>query len=78
MRLVPPRPRPFREDQRKLEAVGFTEIGQRGSHVKFAARDTGNCVIAINLASRNRQVVVRARNSRTSGKTRSLLKNVWT
>jgi predicted RNA binding protein YcfA (HicA-like mRNA interferase family) len=33
---VPPRPLPFREVKRKLEAVGFTEISQRGSHVKFA------------------------------------------
>jgi predicted RNA binding protein YcfA (HicA-like mRNA interferase family) len=32
---VPPRPLPFREVKRKLEAVGFTEISQRGSHVKF-------------------------------------------
>ena len=33
---MPPRPLPFREVKRKLEAVGFTEISQRGSHVKFA------------------------------------------
>jgi len=33
---VPPRPLPFREVKRKLEAVGFTETSQRGSHVKFA------------------------------------------
>jgi len=33
---VPPRPLPFREVKRKLEAVSFTEISQRGSHVKFA------------------------------------------
>lgn len=33
---MPPRLLPFREDKRKLETVGFTEISQRGSHVKFA------------------------------------------
>ena len=33
---MPPRPLPFREVKRKLEAVGFTETSQRGSHVKFA------------------------------------------
>lgn len=26
----------FREVKRKLEAVGFVEIGQTGSHIKFA------------------------------------------
>ena len=33
---MPPRPLSFREVKRKLEAVGFSEISQRGSHVKFA------------------------------------------
>ena len=33
---MPPRPLPFREVKRRLEAVGFTEISERGSHVKFA------------------------------------------
>ncbi|HSO75700.1 MAG TPA: type II toxin-antitoxin system HicA family toxin [Blastocatellia bacterium] len=30
------KPLPFREVKRKLEAAGFTEAGQTGSHVKFA------------------------------------------
>lgn len=30
------RPLPFREVKRKLEAAGFAEVGQSGSHVKFA------------------------------------------
>ena len=30
------KPLPFREDKRKLEAAGFQEAGQTGSHVKFA------------------------------------------
>lgn len=30
------RPVAYREVKRKLEAAGFTEVGQSGSHVKFA------------------------------------------
>ena len=30
------RPLPYREVKRKLEAVGFAEVGHTGSHVKFA------------------------------------------
>lgn len=30
------KPLPFREVQRRLEAAGFIEVGQTGSHVKFA------------------------------------------
>ena len=30
------KPLPFREVKRKLEAAGFTEVGQTGSHIKFA------------------------------------------
>ena len=33
---MPLRPLPFREVRRKLLAAGFDEVGQRGSHVKFA------------------------------------------
>jgi predicted RNA binding protein YcfA (HicA-like mRNA interferase family) len=29
-------PQPFREVKRRLEAVGFREVSQKGSHVKFA------------------------------------------
>jgi predicted RNA binding protein YcfA (HicA-like mRNA interferase family) len=31
-------PLPFREVKRRLEAAGFREAGQRGSHVKFVRR----------------------------------------
>ena len=31
-------PQPFREVKRRLEAAGFVEITQKGSHVKFARR----------------------------------------
>ena len=30
------KPLPFREVKRKLEAAGFKEAGQTGSHMKFA------------------------------------------
>ena len=30
------RPVPYREVKRKLEAAGFMQVGQTGSHVKFA------------------------------------------
>jgi predicted RNA binding protein YcfA (HicA-like mRNA interferase family) len=33
---VPLRPLPYREIKRRLEAIGFQEISQQGSHVKFA------------------------------------------
>ena len=32
------RPQPFREVKRRLEAAGFVEASQRGSHVKFVRR----------------------------------------
>lgn len=32
------RPQPFREIKRRLEAAGFVEAGQKGSHVKFVRR----------------------------------------
>ena len=31
-------PQPFREIKRRLEAVGFAEASQKGSHVKFVRR----------------------------------------
>ena len=30
------RPQPYREVKRRLEAAGFAEVRQKGSHVKFA------------------------------------------
>ena len=32
------KPQSFREIKRRLEAAGFVEAGQRGSHVKFVRR----------------------------------------
>jgi len=37
---MPLRPTPYRVVRAKLLAAGFLEVGQEGSHVKFA-RDTG-------------------------------------
>lgn len=34
------KPLPYREVKRKLEAAGFTEVSQKGSHVKFV-KDAG-------------------------------------
>jgi predicted RNA binding protein YcfA (HicA-like mRNA interferase family) len=32
------KPQPFREIKRRLEAAGFVEASQKGSHVKFVKR----------------------------------------
>lgn len=32
------KPLPFREVKRRLEAAGFVEVSQKGSHVKFVRR----------------------------------------
>jgi predicted RNA binding protein YcfA (HicA-like mRNA interferase family) len=32
------KPQPYREVKRRLEAAGFVETSQKGSHVKFARR----------------------------------------
>jgi predicted RNA binding protein YcfA (HicA-like mRNA interferase family) len=32
---VPLKPLPYREVKRRLEAAGFEEVSQKGSHVKF-------------------------------------------
>jgi predicted RNA binding protein YcfA (HicA-like mRNA interferase family) len=32
------KPQPFREVKRRLEAAGFVETSQKGSHVKFVRR----------------------------------------
>jgi predicted RNA binding protein YcfA (HicA-like mRNA interferase family) len=36
--LAPLKPLPYREVKRRLEAAGFAEVGQKGSHIKFAQR----------------------------------------
>jgi predicted RNA binding protein YcfA (HicA-like mRNA interferase family) len=37
------KPQPFREVKRHLEAAGFVEVSQRGSHIKFV-RQSGDAV----------------------------------
>ena len=37
------KPQPFREIKRRLEAAGFAEASQKGSHVKFV-RFTGGII----------------------------------
>lgn len=32
------KPLPYREVKRKLEAAGFTQVSQKGSHVKFVKK----------------------------------------
>ena len=53
---MPLRPLPFREVKRKLEAAGFTEVRQRGSHVKFLKRGSGGIRTAV--VPRHREVTV--------------------
>ena len=40
------RPVPYREVKRKLEAAGFIQVGQTGSHVKFAKSTTDRMLTA--------------------------------
>ncbi len=35
------KPLPFREVKRRLESVGFLEVSQKGSHVKFVRSSGG-------------------------------------
>ena len=41
------RPLPYREVRRKLQAAGFVEISQRGSHVKFIRTTAEGTRVAI-------------------------------
>jgi predicted RNA binding protein YcfA (HicA-like mRNA interferase family) len=54
--LAPPRPLPFAEVKRRLEAAGFREISTRGSHVKFARQTEVGLRTAI--VPRHREVAV--------------------
>jgi predicted RNA binding protein YcfA (HicA-like mRNA interferase family) len=51
---VPPRPLPYREVKRKLEAAGSTEVSQRGSHIKFMKQT--DLEIRIVIVPRHREV----------------------
>ena len=53
---MPLRPLPFREVKRRLEATGFVEYAQKGSHVKFVKRtDDG---VLTTIVPRHREVSV--------------------
>lgn len=53
---MPLSPLPYREVKRKLEAAGFIEVGQRGSHVKFAKQTDEGRRTAI--VPRHREIAV--------------------
>jgi predicted RNA binding protein YcfA (HicA-like mRNA interferase family) len=48
------KPLPFREVKRKLEAAGFVEVAQTGSHIKFAK--TTKAGIRTAIVSKHREV----------------------
>jgi predicted RNA binding protein YcfA (HicA-like mRNA interferase family) len=53
---VPLKPTSYQEVKRKLEAAGFTQISQKGSHVKFV-KDTGQGIRTA-IVPRHREVSV--------------------
>lgn len=54
--MAPLRPLPFADVKRRLEAAGFREVSQRGSHVKFARQTEAGLRTAI--VPRHREVAV--------------------
>ena len=53
---MPLRRLPFREVKRRLKAAGFAEVGQRGSHVKFAKETAEGILTAV--VPRHREVAL--------------------
>jgi predicted RNA binding protein YcfA (HicA-like mRNA interferase family) len=53
---VPLRPLPYRQVKRKLEAAGFKQVSQKGSHVKFVKHANAGTRTAI--VPRHREVTV--------------------
>lgn len=53
---MPLRPLPYREVKRRLEAIGFREASQKGSHVKFVKHTDEGVRTAI--VPRHREVAV--------------------
>lgn len=51
---MPLRPLPYREVKRKLEAAGFVEHSQKGSHVKFV--QSGPDGIRTAIVPRHREI----------------------
>lgn len=50
------KPLPFRQVKRRLEAAGFSEAGQKGSHVKFVRRERD--VIDTAIVPKKREIPV--------------------
>jgi predicted RNA binding protein YcfA (HicA-like mRNA interferase family) len=50
------KPQPFREIKRRLEAAGFVEFSQKGSHVKFVRRKGG--VVDTAIVPKNPEIPV--------------------
>ncbi len=50
------KPLPYREVKRRLEAAGFEEVSQKGSHVKFAKSTDEGTRTAI--VPRHREVTI--------------------
>jgi predicted RNA binding protein YcfA (HicA-like mRNA interferase family) len=49
-------PQPFREVKRRLEAAGFEEVSQKGSHVKFVRRE--GSIVDTAIVPRKREIPV--------------------
>ncbi len=54
--MPPLSPLPFHEVKRRLEGLGFTVVGQKGSHAKFARQTADGLVTAI--VPRKREIPV--------------------
>ncbi len=50
------KPLPYREVKRRLEAAGFAEVSQKGSHVKFAR--TSGATVDTAIVPRKREIPV--------------------
>ena len=53
---MPLSPLSYREVKRKLEAAGFTEVSQKGSHIKFGRHTTAGFRTAI--VPRHRDIAI--------------------
>ncbi|MFN6484037.1 MULTISPECIES: type II toxin-antitoxin system HicA family toxin [unclassified Nostoc] len=53
---MPLKPLPYREVKRRLEAAGFGEVSQKGSHVKFAKSTDEGTRTAI--VPRHREIMI--------------------
>ncbi len=54
--MPPLRPLSYRKVRRKLKAAGFTEVSQKGSHIKFAKQTPQGLRTAI--VPRHREITV--------------------